>query len=92
MKKIYVGNLPFSATEDELRQLFTEHGAVESVAVITDRHTGQPRGFGFVEMAPADADKAIQALNGTSMGDRSLNVNEARPRRNGGGSGNRPSF
>ncbi len=80
MKKIYVGNLPFSATEDELRQLFTQHGAVESVAVITDRHTGQPRGFGFVEMAPADADKAIQALNGTSMGDRSLNVNEARSR------------
>jgi hypothetical protein len=56
MKKIYVGNLPFSATEDELRQLFTEHGTVESVNMITDRDTGRPRGFGFIEMAPADAD------------------------------------
>ena len=92
MKKIYVGNLSFNTTEDELRQLFAEHGAVESVAVVTDRQTGQSRGFGFVEMAPADADTAISALNGTSLGDRSLNVNEARPRRNGGGSGNRPSF
>ncbi len=92
MKKIYVGNLPFSTTEDELRQLFTEHGAVESVAVITDRQTGQPRGFGFVEMAPADADTAIRELNGTTLGDRSLNVNEARPRRDGGRSNNRPSW
>lgn len=87
MKKIYVGNLPFSTTEDELRQLFAEHGEVESAAVVTDRYSGQSRGFGFVEMAPADADKAIQALNGTSLGDRSLNVNEARPRREGGGGG-----
>ena len=92
MKKIYVGNLSFNTTEDELRQLFAEHGAVESVAVVTDRQTGQSRGFGFVEMAPADADAAISALNGTSLGDRSLNVNEARPRRNGGGSGRGPSF
>lgn len=80
MKKIYVGNLPFSATEDELRTLFETHGPVESVALVTDRHTGQPRGFGFIEMAPADADRAIQTLNGTTMGERSLNVNEARPR------------
>ncbi len=87
MKKIYVGNLPFSATDDELRELFAAHGTVESVAVITDRHTGQARGFGFVEMAQADADKAIQALNGTKMGDRDLNVNEAKPRREGGGGG-----
>lgn len=91
MKKIYVGNLPFSVTEEALRQLFAEHGSVESVAVITDRHTGQPRGFGFVEMAPADADTAIRALNGTTMEDRSLNVSEARPRRSGG-SDNRPSW
>jgi RNA recognition motif-containing protein len=62
MKKIYVGNLPFSATEDQLRQMFGQHGSVESVALITDRTTGQPRGFGFVEMSPSDADKAIQAL------------------------------
>ncbi len=80
MKKFYVGNLPFTATEDQVRELFTAHGAVESVAVITDRETGRPRGFGFVEMATADADTAISALNGTTMGDRSLNVNEARPR------------
>jgi cold-inducible RNA-binding protein len=92
MKKIYVGNLSFNTTEDELRQLFTEHGAVESVAVVTDRQTGQSRGFGFVEMATADADTAINALNGTTLGDRSLKINEARPRRNGGGSDNRPSF
>ncbi len=92
MKKIYVGNLPFNTSEDELRQLFTAHGAVQSVAVITDRYTGQSRGFGFVEMAPADADTAIRALNGTTLGDRSLKVNEARPRRNGGGPVNRPSW
>jgi RNA recognition motif-containing protein len=92
MKKIYVGNLPFSATEDELRQLFTEHGTVESVNIITERDTGRPRGFGFIEMAPADADTAIQALNGTDLGGRSLNVNEARPRRDNGGSGNRQSW
>jgi len=90
MKKIYVGNLPFSATEDELRRVFSEHGTVESVSVITDRATGQPRGFAFVEMAPADADKAIRSLNGQDMGGRSLNVNEARPREGfGGGGGNR---
>jgi len=88
MKKIYVGNLPFTATEDQVRQLFTAHGAVESVNVITDRETGRPRGFGFVEMAAADADTAISALDGYSMGDRSLKVNEARPR-NDGGSSNR---
>jgi RNA recognition motif-containing protein len=87
MKKIYVGNLPFSATEDELRRLFSQHGTVESVSVITDRTTGQPRGFGFVEMSAADADKAIKSLNGQDMGGRSLNVNEARPRESGGGGG-----
>ncbi|MGB5399660.1 MAG: RNA-binding protein, partial [Thermoanaerobaculia bacterium] len=65
---------------------------VESVKLITDRQTGQSRGFGFVEMDPATADTAISALNGTTLGDRSLTVNEARPRRDGGGSDSRPSF
>jgi RNA recognition motif-containing protein len=92
MKKIYVGNLSIDTTEDDLRQLFTEHGAVESIKLITDRQTGQSRGFGFVEMAPTAADTAISALNGTTLGDRSLTVNEARPRRDGGGSDSRPSF
>jgi RNA recognition motif-containing protein len=92
MKKIYVGNLPFSATEDQLRGLFADHGTVESANVVTDRETGRSRGFGFVEMAAADAETAISALNGTTLGDRSLNVNEARPRRNGSGSDNRSSF
>ena len=92
MKKIYVGNLPFSATEDQLRRLFTDHGTVESANVVTDRDTGRSRGFGFVEMATADADAAIGALNGTTLGDRSLTVNEARPRRDGGRSDNRSSF
>jgi RNA recognition motif-containing protein len=92
MKKIYVGNMPFSATEDQIRQLFSEHGAVESVALITDRQTGQPRGFGFVEMDATGADQAIQALNGTDLDGRSLNVNEARPRRDNGGGRNRQSW
>jgi len=78
-KKIYVGNLPFSATDDEVRELFESYGSVTSVNLITDRDTGRPRGFGFVEMADG-ADDAISALNGTEMGGRSLNVNEARPR------------
>ncbi len=79
-KKIYVGNLPFSATEDEVREAFAEFGDVETVNLITDRETGRPRGFGFVEME-SGADEAIQALNKTSMGGRSLTVNEARPRK-----------
>ena len=87
-----MGNLSFNTTEDDIRQLFTEHGAVESVKLINDRQTGQSRGFGFVEMAPAEADAAISALNGTTVGDRNLTVNEARPRRDGGGSDSRPSF
>ena len=88
MKRIYVGNLPFSTTEDELRGIFAEHGEVSSVNLITDRETGRPRGFGFVEMEGADA--AINALNQTEMGGRTLTVNEARPRndnRGGGGGG-----
>ncbi len=80
-KRIYVGNLPFSATDDEIRTMFTEYGAVNSVNLITDRDTGRPRGFGFVEMESGqEADNAIGALHQTQMGGRSLNVNEARPR------------
>ena len=86
MSKIYVGNLPFSADEDSVRTLFAQHGTVESVAVITDRETGQPRGFAFVEMPRPDAARAIQNLNGQDMGGRPLKVNEAqdKPRGNGG--------
>lgn len=86
-KKIYVGNLPFSATEDEVRSLFGQHGTVESVALINDRETGRPRGFGFVEMDTEGADAAIRALDGSDMGGRNLKVNEARPRTGGGGGG-----
>lgn len=82
-KKIYVGNLPFSATDDELRDLFSEFGTVDSVNIITDRETGRPRGFGFVEMMDG-ADEAIEALHQKDMGGRSLNVNEARPREDRG--------
>jgi RNA recognition motif-containing protein len=78
-KKIYVGNLPFSASDDQVRTMFSEYGTVESVALITDRDTGRPRGFGFVEMSDG-ADEAIQALHQTDMDGRTLNVNEARPR------------
>ena len=78
-KKIYVGNLPFSATDQEIRRLFSEHGTVESVSLITDRDTGRPRGFGFVEMSDG-ADEAIEALNQKEMDGRTLSVNEARPR------------
>jgi RNA recognition motif-containing protein len=72
-KKLYVGNLPFSATEDELRELFGRHGSVDSVKVITDRETGRPRGFAFVEMSePSAATNAIRALDGTQLGGRPL--------------------
>ena len=94
MAKIYVGNLPFTATEAEVRTLFSQHGTVESVTLPTDRDTGRPRGFGFVEMSQADAARAIEHLNGTQMGGRPLRVNEAqdKPRtggRPGGGAGYR---
>ncbi len=80
-KRIYVGNLPFSATDDEVRDLFAEYGTVNSVSLITDRETGRPRGFGFVEMEDDEAaDTAIGDLHQMQMGGRSLNVNEARPR------------
>jgi RNA recognition motif-containing protein len=90
--KIYVGGLPYSATEQQLTDLFAPYGTVESVRVITDKITGQSRGFGFVEMATdEEAKKAIQALNSTSLGGRTLTVNEARPQepRTGGGGGGR---
>ena len=80
MKSIYVGNLPFSATETEVHDLFSAHGTVESVRLMTDRETGRPRGFGFVEMADGDAARAIQALNGTDFGGRTLRINEAQPK------------
>lgn len=90
MKNIYVGNLPFSISEAELKAVFEGHGAVQRVNLVTDRETGNPRGFAFVEMTnEAEGDAAIEALNGTQMGGRSLTVNEARPReaRSGGGGG-----
>jgi len=80
MTKIYVGNLPFSTTESEIRNLFSEHGTVESVTLVQDRETGRPRGFGFVEMSRGDASRAIQALNGKALGGRPLRVNEAQER------------
>ena len=80
MKKLFVGNLDFSATEESIRSLFAPHGTVESVHLATDRDTGRSRGFAFVEMAEGDANKAIAALNGMSIGGRALNVNEARPK------------
>lgn len=86
MAKIYVGNLPFSASESDVRALFAQHGTVENVSLPTDRETGRPRGFGFVEMSQADAARAIQNLNGYSMNGRPLRVNEAqdKPRAGGG--------
>jgi RNA recognition motif-containing protein len=88
MQKLYVGNLPYEVTEQQLQQLFAEYGAVASVAIPTDRETGRVRGFGFVEMSEGgDASKAIAALNGRDFGGRSLNVSEARPREDRGGFG-----
>jgi RNA recognition motif-containing protein len=84
MSKIYVGNLPFSADESAVRALFAQHGTVESVTLITDRDTGRPRGFGFVEMPKADAARAIQNLNGHDMNGRQLKVNEAKEKSDGG--------
>ncbi len=88
MTKLYVGNLPFTATDESVRALFSKHGTVEKVSLINDRDTGRPRGFGFVEMSNADAARAMQALNGADFEGRSLRVNEAQER-SGGGGGNR---
>ena len=84
-KKYYVGNLPCSSTQEDLQALFGRHGSVTSVNVITDRETGRPRGFAFVEMDNAsDADDAIRALDGTNLGGRDIRVNEAQDRNAGG--------
>ncbi len=88
--KIYVGNMSYSTTEDGLRTKFEEFGAVEEVAVITDRETGRPRGFGFVTMTSSDeGNAAVEAINGFELDDRTLKVNEARPR---GDSPSRPRW
>ena len=90
MKNIYVGNLSFGATEESVRALFEAHGTVGRVNVVTDRDTGQPRGFGFVEMDnDGEGEKAIASINGTELDGRALSVNEARPKaeRSGGGGG-----
>ena len=96
MKNIFVGNLSFNTNEDELRQVFESYGAVERVSIMTDRETGRSRGFGFVEMTSnEDGEKAIAALNGSQVGGRTINVNEARPKAErgsfggGGGGGGR---
>jgi RNA recognition motif-containing protein len=87
-KKIYIGNLPFTSTEADLKDVFGRHGAVESVSIIMDRETGRPRGFAFVEMEEASAaDAAIRALDGSNLGGRSIKVNEAQ----GGQGGARPN-
>jgi len=88
MKNIYVGNLSFSTTEATVRSLFEPHGIVDRVNVVTDRDTGQPRGFGFVEMSnDGEGEKAIAALNGKDLDGRALNVNEAKPKADRGGQG-----
>ncbi|MBT5774832.1 MAG: RNA-binding protein [Dehalococcoidia bacterium] len=88
-QRIYIGNLPYSASEEEVEQLFGQYGEVISCALPTDRETGRPRGFGFIEMSNEDASKAIEALDGADFGGRNLAVSEARPRedRSGGGGG-----
>lgn len=79
-KTLYVGNLPWSTTEEELSQAFSAHAQVKSCRIITDRETGRSRGFGFVEVEDADAERAVTAMNGTQLDGRDLVVNEARPR------------
>lgn len=86
MKNIYVGNLPFDIREDDMKSIFEPYGQVERVSIVTDRDSGQSRGFGFVEMPnDEEGNKAIEALNGMSIGGRNLTVNEARPREERGG-------
>ena len=87
MTKLFIGNLPFSATEQSVRALFEPHGTIESLALINDRETGRPRGFGFIEMSNADASKAMQALNGKDFEGRALKVNEAQAKERSGGGG-----
>ena len=85
-KNLYVGNMSFSTTEDQLREVFSQYGTVSKVQLIMDRETGRPRGFAFVEMSDG-GDQAIAALNGTQLDGRALTVNEAKPREGGGGGG-----
>ena len=87
-KNLYVGNMSFSTTEDQLREVFSQYGSVTKVQLIMDRETGRPRGFAFVEMSDG-GDQAIAALNGTQLDGRALTVNEAKPREGGGGGGGR---
>ena len=88
MTNIFVGNLSYQTTSEELQEAFSQYGNVERVSVVTDRDTGQPRGFAFVEMTdPQEAQRAMDALNGKDVNGRTLNVNEARPRPAGGGGG-----
>ena len=89
MKKIYVGNLPFSATESQVKDLFGKHGNVQSVALINDRETGRPRGFGFVEIEDSGLAAALKALDGYEMDGRALKVNEAQDKPRNGGSSSR---
>ena len=89
MKKIYVGNLPFTATESQIRELFGKHGTVHSVALINDRDTGRPRGFGFVEIDDSGLAAALKALDGFELDGRALKVNEAQEKPRGGGSNGR---
>ena len=92
MKNIFVGNLSFGSTEQDVRSMFEQFGSIERVSIVTDRETGKARGFGFVEMAnDEEAERAIAALNGANLDGRAINVNEARPKedRGGGGGGNR---
>ena len=87
MKSIFVGNLPWSATDDELKNKFSEFGNVLSARIVTDKFSGKSRGFGFVDMEDADAEKAVAGMAGQKWGDRELTVNEARPKSSGGGGG-----
>jgi RNA recognition motif-containing protein len=90
LKNIFVGNLDFNTSEDDLRQLFQTHGQVDRVSIMTDRDTGRSRGFGFVEMSNSEeGEKAIASINGTQLGGRTLNVNEARPKTERAGGGGR---
>lgn len=90
-KNLYVGNMAFSTTEDQLREVFSQYGTVSKVQIITDRDTGRPRGFAFVEMSDG-ADQAIAALHGSQLDGRTLTVNEAKPREGGGGGGGRGGY
>jgi cold-inducible RNA-binding protein len=90
MKNIFVGNLSFGSTEQDIRSLFETYGKVDRVSIVTDRESGQPRGFGFVEMSDdGEGERAIAAINGHEVGGRALNVNEAKPKSSSGGGGGR---